>query len=188
MGDYSGQAAQLVSQMAVAMANWSTAVAVANVSWLAGSLGQSTEPDLTAIIPVYDRMLAISLLMLGAIIALALIERIAWGSLGSGLALIPRVVAACFVAYVGLAAVKYAAGYATLLATTWSGDFASLSTLLMHSVAASDPAATSGGQGPHVSTFGLIFTALSLSCLTVMVYLELVVRSALIMIVATFVP
>ena len=46
------------------MANWSAAVAVASVRWLLGSLGQATEPDLTAIVPVYDRMLAISLLQL----------------------------------------------------------------------------------------------------------------------------
>src|SRR5438034_7869789 len=32
-------------------------------SWLLASLGQSTEPDLGAIVPVYDRMLAISLLL-----------------------------------------------------------------------------------------------------------------------------
>ena len=178
----------MVNELAIAVANWSTAIAIANIKWLVGSLGQATEPDLTAIVPVYNRMLAISLLILGAIIALALIERIAWGSLGTGLALIPRVVAACFVAYVGLATVKYCAGYAALLATAWSGDFASLNNVLTHSVALSDAVTRSGGQGPHVSTFGLIVTALSLSSLVVMVYLELVVRSALITIVACFVP
>ena len=178
----------MVNEIAIALANWSTRVAVASVKWLVASLGQATEPDFTAIVPVYDRMLAISLLIVGAIIALALIERIAWGSLGTGLALIPRVVAACFVAYVGLATTKYCAGYAALLATAWSGDFANLNNVLTHSVALSNAAVRSGGHGPHVSTFGLIFTALSLSCLAVMVYLELVVRSALIMIVACFVP
>lgn len=178
----------MVNEVATALATWSTAVAVTSVRWLVASLGQSTEPDLTVLVPIYDRMLAISLLIVGTIIALALIERIAWGSLGTGLALIPRVLAACFVAYVGLAAVKYAAGYAALLATAWSGDFAALNNVLMHSVAVSNAVTKGGGHGPHVSTFGLIITALSLSCLTVMVYLELVVRSALIMIVACFVP
>ena len=188
MGDYSTQAAQIVNAIAIAVANWSTAVAIASIRWLLSALGQATEPDLTAIVPVYDRMLAIALLLLGAIVAMALIERIAWGSLGTGLALIPRVVAATFVAYAGLGVVKYLAGYAALLATVWSPDFTRLSNILIHSVAVSDAVAQSGGSGPHVSTFGLIVTALSVSLLTVMVHLELVIRSALILTVTAFVP
>src|SRR5947207_11849583 len=176
MGDYSSQAADLVNSMGIAIANWSTAVAVASVRWLIASLGQSAEPDLSAIVPVYDRMLAISLLILGAIVALALIERIAWSSQGTGLSLIPRVVAACFFAYAGLGVVKYVAGYAALLATTWTPDFGDLTNVLLHSVAVSDVAAQSGAAGPHVSTFGLIVTAMSLSFLTVVVHLELAVR------------
>jgi hypothetical protein len=140
------------------------------------------------IVPVYDRMLAIALLLVGAIVALALIERIAWGSLGTGLALIPRVVAASFFAYTGLGVVKYVGGYAALLATTWSPDFAKLSDTLRHSVAASDVVTSSGAAGAHVSTFGLIVTALCLCSLTVMVHLELVVRSALILTITSFVP
>ena len=188
MGDYSGQAAQLVNAAAIAVANWSTAIAVASVRWLLASLGQATEPDLAAIVPVYDRMLAISLLIVGTIIALALIERIAWGSAGTGLALIPRVVAACFFAYAGLAALRYVAGYSALLATTWTSDFNSLDKVLLHSVAVSDAVSQAGGSGPHVSTFGLIVTALSLSFLTVVIHLELVVRSALILTVTSFIP
>ena len=188
MGDYSAQATQIVNATAIAIANWSTAIAVESIKWLLGTLGQSTEPDLAVIVPVYDRMLAISLLLLGAVVALALIERIAWGSLGTGLALIPRVVAASFAAYAGLGLVKYVAGYAALLATTWSPDFTNLSNMLLHNVAVSDAVAQSGGAGAHVSTFGLIVTALSLSSLTVMVHLELVVRSALILTISAFVP
>ena len=188
MGDYSAQATQIVNATAIAIANWSTAIAVDSIKWLLGTLGQSTEPDLTVIVPVYDRILAISLLLLGAVVALALIERIAWGSLGTGLALIPRVVAASFAAYAGLGIVKYVAGYAALLATAWSPDFTSLSNVLLHNVAVSDAVMQSGGTGAHVSTFGLIVTALSLSSLTVMVHLELVVRSALILTISAFVP
>ena len=99
MGDYSNQADQIVNQVAIAIANWSTAMAVESIRWLLATLGQSTEPDLNAIAPIYDRMLAISLLLVGGVIALALIERIAWGSLGTSLAVIPRVVAATFFAY-----------------------------------------------------------------------------------------
>src|SRR5438105_13910479 len=188
MGDYSSQAADLVNSMRIALANWSTAMAVASVRWLIASLGQSTEPDLTAIVPVYDRMLAISLLIVGAVMALALIERIAWSLQGTGLSLIPRVVAACFFAYSGLSAVKYLAGYAALLAPTWPPDFGNLTNVLMHGVAVSDVAMQSGGAGPHVSTFGLIVTALTLSFLTVVVHLELAIRSALILVVTSFVP
>src|SRR5438094_4469304 len=171
MDNYSSQAADLVNSMGVAIANWSTAMAVASVRWLIASLGQSTEPDLTAIVPVYDRMLAISLLIVGVVMALALIERIAWSSQGTGLSLLPRVVGACFFAYAGLGVVKYLAGYAALLATTWTPDFGDLTNSLMHSVAVSDVAMHSGGAGPHVSIFGLIVTALTLSFLTVVVHL-----------------
>jgi hypothetical protein len=188
MGDYSAQAGEIVDAIAIAVANWSTAVAVASIRWLLSSLGQATEPDLTAIVPIYDRMLATSLLLVGAIIALGLIERIAWSSQGTGLALIPRVVAATFFAYAGLGVVKYLAGYAALLATVWSPDFTRLSNVLINSVAVSDAIAQSGGSGPHVSTFGLIVTALTVSLLTVMVHLELVIRSALILVVTAFVP
>src|SRR5216683_7221836 len=187
MGDYSSSVDQIVNAAAIAIANWSTAVAIASIRWLLSTLGQATEPDLTAIVPVYDRMLAISLLLLGAIVALALIERIAGSSQGTGLALIPRVVAATFFAYSGLSAVKYVAGYAALLATAWTPDFATLNKFLIHSVAVSDAVAQSGTTGPHVSTFGLIVTAFSVSLLAVMMHLELVIRSALILVVTAFV-
>src|SRR6266581_6306878 len=123
MGGYNTQAHDLFNSLAIAVANWSTAMAVESVRWLIASLGHSTEPDLGAIVPVYDRMLAISLLLVGGIVALALIERVAWGSFGTSLAIVPRVVAATFFAYAGLGAVKYLAGYSALLATAWSPDF-----------------------------------------------------------------
>src|SRR5258708_6758385 len=131
-------------------------------------------------------MLAISLLLVGAIIALALIERIAWGSAGAGLALIPRVVAATFFAYAGLGIVKYVAGYAALLATAWSPDFTKLNDLLIHTVTISNSAVQQGGDG--INIFALIVTAMTVSLLTVIVHLELVVRSALILTVTSFVP
>jgi hypothetical protein len=188
VGNYQAQADQWVNQIMIAIANWSTAAAVASIQWLLAGLGQSTEPDLSVIVPVYDRVLAIALLLLGTVMALALIERIAWGSLGAGLSLIPRVVAATFAAFAGLSIVKYVAGYAAVLATAWTPDFKSLNQLLIHSVAVNDAVVAHGGAGPHVSTFGLIATALAVSSLTVMVHLELVVRSALILTVTAFVP
>jgi hypothetical protein len=188
VGSYQAQADQWVNQILIAVANWSTAAAVASIQWLIAGLGQSSEPDLNVIVPVYDRVLAIALLLIGAVIAMALIERVAWGSLGAGLSLIPRVVAATCAAFAGLSIVKYVAGYAALLATTWTPDFKSLNNLLIHSVAVTDAVVAHGGHGHHVSTFGLIVTAISVSSLTVMVHLELVVRSALILTVTAFVP
>src|SRR5205823_279762 len=151
MGDYSSLAAQIVNEIVVAIANWATAVAVASIRWLVAGLGHATEPDLSVIVPIYDRVLAISLLLLGAIVALALIERIAWGSSGTGLALIPRVVAATFAAYVGFGLIKYVAGYAALLATVWTPDFSKLNSLLIHSVAVGNAVVENARAGPHVS-------------------------------------
>jgi hypothetical protein len=188
VGSYQAQADQWVNQIMIAIANWSTAAAVASIQWLVAGLGNSSEPDLSVIVPVYDRVLAISLLLLGAVMAMALIERIAWGSLGAGISLIPRVVAATFAAFAGLSVVKYVAGYAAVLATTWTPDFKSLNKLLIHSVAVNDAVVAHAGTGHHVSTFGLIVTAVSVSLLTVIVHLELVVRSALILTVTAFVP
>jgi hypothetical protein len=186
--NYQAQVDQWVNQIMISIANWSTAAAVASIQWLLTSLGQSTEPDLSVIVPIYDRMLAVAPLLLGTVMALALIERIAWGSLGAGLSLIPRVVAATFGAFAGLSIVKYIAGYAALLATTWTPDFKSLNSLLIHSVAVSDTVVAHGGATHHVSTFALIATAIAVSSLTVLVHLELVVRSALILTVTAFVP
>src|SRR2546421_6052968 len=150
MGGYESQADQIVNQVGISIANWSTAMAVESIKWLLASLGHSTEPDLGAIVPVYDRMLAISLLLIGGIVALALIERVAWGSLGTSLAIVPRVVAATFFAYAGLGAVKYVAGYSALLATAWSPDFNQLTQTLMQHVVASDAANQSVSAGsPH---------------------------------------
>jgi hypothetical protein len=187
-GDYTAQATQIVNDVVIAIANWSTAIAVASIQWLVAGLGKSSEPDLSVIVPVYDRVLAISLLILGTIVALSLIDSIASGKVTHALGVVPRVVAGAFAAYAGLALVQYVAGYAALLATVWTPDFASLNNLLIHGVAVSNAVVQTGGSGPHVSTFGLIFTAMSVSSLAVMVHLELVVRSALILTVCSFIP
>jgi hypothetical protein len=187
-GDYSAQINQWVNDVVIAIANWSTAIAVASIQWLVAGLGKSSEPDLSVIVPVYDRVLAISLLILGTIVALSLIDSIASGEVTHALGMVPRVVAGAFAAYAGLALVQYVAGYAALLATVWTPDFAALNNLLIHSVAVSNAVVETGGSGPHVSTFGLIFTGLSVSSLAVMVHLELVSRSALILTVTSFVP
>src|SRR5205085_11804632 len=84
--------------------------------------GSATEPDFASVAPIYSRTLAIALLLVGAFITCALIERILGGPLGAGWAVIPRTVLAVFCAYAGLEVMQYLAGYAALLATTWSPD------------------------------------------------------------------
>jgi hypothetical protein len=187
-GDYSSQAAQIVNDVVIAVANWSTAIAVVSIQWLVAGLGKSSEPELSVIVPVYDRVLAISLLGLGTVVVLSLIDAIASGAVTNAFGVVPRVIAGAFAAYAGLALVQYVAGYAALLATVWTPDFATLNNLLIHSVAISNAVVETGNSGPHVSTFGLIFTAMSVSSLAVMVHLELVVRSALILTVCSFIP
>ncbi len=186
--DYSHQVAQAVGEVIVAFAKVAADAGVASIQWLVAGLGKSSEPDISVILPVYDRTLAIALLILGAILAVALIDAIASGTLANGFGLIARVIAASFGAYTGLALVKYVAGYAALLATTWTPDFSKLDDLLVHSVTVTNAVAEQGGAGPHVSTFGLIFTAISVCCVAVMVHLELVIRSALILTVVAFIP
>jgi len=132
-------------------------------------------------------MLAIALLLIGAVVAFGLIERIAGGSQGLGWAVVGRVVVAVFFAYCGLAVVQYVAGYAALLATTWTPDF----TVLANEVGpAGNPANLSPGvrSANHASVVGLILTALFLALMALMVYLELIVRSALILTLTAFVP
>src|SRR5256886_17688944 len=79
MGGYESQADQIVNEVGISIANWSTAMAVESIKWLLASLGQSTEPDLAVIVPIYDRMLAISLLLTGGAVGAAPVWRAAPG-------------------------------------------------------------------------------------------------------------
>ena len=149
---------------------------------LLSSFGSSTEPDLLSIAPVYSRMLAIALLILGAVVAFAIAERALGGQQGVDAAVIFRVVMAVFAAFSGLSVVHYVADQAALLATTWSPDLASMAARL--------GGASTAGASPavHGSLLGLVLTAILLTFLALFVFLELVVRSALILVVAAFIP
>ena len=57
-GDYSAQATQLVNEVAIAIANWSVGIAVANIQWLLSLLGHASEPDLSAIAELFRYFLA----------------------------------------------------------------------------------------------------------------------------------
>jgi hypothetical protein len=172
------------NQLMATIAYWAAADAESAIASLLRSFGTSTEPDFAAIGPAYDRMLAIALLLLGAVVALALIEQIAGGGEGAGWGIVGRVLGATFLAYCGLGTVQYLAAYAALLATAWTPDFNLLSADLAR--AGGDGMAQSGAI--HGNLVGLILTALFLSFMSLLVYLELVVRSALILTVTVFVP
>ena len=169
------------------LAWWAATDARFAILSLLSSFGSSTEPDFAAIAPIYNRMLAVALLLLGALVAFGLIERIVGGSQGVGWAVIGRVVFATFFAYTGLGVVQYGAGYAALLATTWAPDMMALSHAMSAS-AGSASAYPSSPVGHPVSVFGLVLTALFLTLMALLVYLELIVRSALILTVTAFVP
>ena len=173
-------------QLMASLAYWAAADARGAIASLLASFGSSTEPDFTAIGPIYNRMLAIALLLLGAVVALALVERIGGGAQGAGWNVIGRVLVAVFLAYSGLGVVEYLATYAALIATSWATDFNALSTAI--GSAAGSGLTTASHSDHHVSVFGLILTALFLSLMSLLVYLELIVRSALILTVTVFVP
>jgi hypothetical protein len=180
---YPGTPTDWWGQLLAGLAQLAIADSQAMLASLLESFGAATEPDFSAIGPVYERMLAIALLLVGAVIAFALIERIAGGKDGAGVFVLARTLAAVFGAYCGLGLVEYLAGYAALLATTWSVDLGSLANRLG---AVSASGALAGQSG--TSVLGLILTALLLTFLALLVYLELIVRSALVLVVTAFVP
>lgn len=168
------------SQLTTEAAQFATGEARISLEFLITGFGPASEPDYSSLLPVYDRMLAIALLILGAIVAFALVERILGGKEGAGWSLLARVVAAVAFAYGGLSFVQYLGGYASALATAWSPDLQTLSAQLQ--VSSYLPA-------PHLgSVLGLVFMGLLLVLLCLLVYLELVVRSALILVVSAFIP
>ena len=172
--------ASAVEQYVVAVAQWAVADARAGLISLMSSFGSSTEPDFNSIAPVYNRVLAI---------AVALIERILGGSAGIGWNVVPRVLAAVFFAYSGLGLVEYVAGYAALIATTWSPDLGSVASAMAgNGVDASISVAAKPAGNAQLNLVALIATALLLNLLSLFVYLELVIRSALILLLTAFMP
>jgi hypothetical protein len=182
-GSATGFLDDLLLQLAIAAVD----AARAAVLGLLSSFGSSTEPDFGSITQVYDRMLAISLLLVGVFITCALIEKILGGPLGAGWAVIPRTLLCVFCAFVGLEGVQYLAGYAALLATAWSPDLQAIADklgALAHAHVTLRP-----GKGiPLGSVISLIVIALLMDFMAIVVFLELVVRAALTLIVTAFVP
>ena len=173
---------QYTNQIVNSIVNWAVSQSLAGITNLMHSFGDATEPDFTALLPVYDRVLAISLLVLGVVVAFGIIERICGGGQGLGLAVIPRVVACVFFAYSGLAIVRYATVNAALFGHAWDKELSVANPSAVVPAAGVDPAQV------HVNAVALIFMALLISFLALVVYLELIVRAALVLTVTAFIP
>jgi len=174
--------ASYVNQIVQAITTWAIKDALWGISNLMHSFGDATEPDFTALVPIYNRVLAISLLILGAVVAFGIIERIFGGELGLDLKVVPRVIACVFFAYSGLAIVQYATVHAALLGHAWDKELAQANA---HAVVATGSLDLSH---VHLNVVALILMALLISFLALVVYLELIVRAALVLTITAFVP
>jgi len=171
-----------VNQIVQAITTWAIKDALWGISNLMHSFGEATEPDFTALVPIYNRALAISLLVLGAVVAFGIIERIFGGEHGLDLSVVPRVIGCVFFAYSGLGIVQYATVHAALLGHAWDKELAAASPNAIMSGGSIDPSQI------HLNVVALILTALLISFLALIVYLELIVRAALVLTITAFVP
>jgi hypothetical protein len=121
-------------------------------------------------------------LILGAVVAFGIVEKIFGGSHGLDLSVVPRVVACVFFAYSGLAIVKYATVHAALLGHAWDKELAAANPSGVVAAGSIDPSQI------HLNVFALIIMALLISVLALVVYLELIVRAALVLTITAFVP
>jgi hypothetical protein len=177
-----GDPSSYINQFVQAITAWAIKDALWGISNLMHSFGDATEPDLVALVPVYNRVLAISLLVLGAVVAFGIVERIFGGSLGLDLSVVPRVVGCVFFAYSGLAIVQYATVHAALLGHAWDRELSAANPNAVVSAGNIDPSQI------HLNVVALIIMALLISFLALIVYLELIVRAALVLTITAFVP
>jgi hypothetical protein len=170
-----------------ALADLLAAAVVAGIKGVISALGPSTEPDFGSIAGAYNRMLAISLLLVGAVIAAALIERLLRGPLGGGWNLVGRSATGVAAAFMGLPLLRYLAGYAALLGAAWGADYAGRAHDLGQRVVSIYTSASLGHQALG-SALGLV-AAGGLSLLLVLILeVELFLRAALLLVASTFVP
>jgi hypothetical protein len=174
--------AQYVSQFVQAITAWAIKDALWGISNLMHSFGDATEPDFVALVPVYNRVLAISLLVLGAVVAFGIVERIFGGQLGLDLSVVPRSIVCVFFAYSGLAIVKYATVHAALLGHAWDKELSAANPSTVLTTGSVDVSQI------HLNVVALIFMALLISFLALVVYIELIVRAALVLTITAFVP
>jgi hypothetical protein len=132
-------------------------------------------------------MLAIALLLAGAIVAMALIEQMLGGPRGAGWDVLPRTLAAVVAAVLGLGLVEYAAHYANLLAQAWDIAFAEHGLNLVQKIRETYQPSADVGQA-FGSALGLILITLFTMVLVTLIAIELIIRSALILITTAFFP
>jgi hypothetical protein len=178
---------QWVQQWSAAFAKWAVDTAVAAVMALLQALGDATEPSFGSIGPTYNRMLAIALLLAGAFIAFALIERVLGGPHGAGWDVLPRTLFCSMGAFVALGVVEYSASFAHLLATAWNADLFGSGALMQSKVQAVYSAPVTGRQALG-SAGGMFLVALITTLLALLIYIELILRAALILVTTTFLP
>lgn len=169
-----------------AIAKWFADAAAHSLTTLLTAFGSTTEPDFTAIVPAYNRVLAVCVLLVGAMAAFALIEHMLGGASGAGLRLVPRSLFAIAAAFFGINGVRLATDIANALGGAWTPEIAGNgSKALLHIAAAfvSSQANPTDMSGPLVSLVGL-----STAVLALLVYVELLVRSALILVSTVFWP
>ena len=176
---------QVVTHFADSVARWAVDAAAAAVVYLFQYISRPTEPIFTTLSPAYDRVLAMALLVVGAVAAFALIERILGGRRGAGPEVVVRTLAACAMAMVGLPLMRYAVGYADLLATVWNGDVLGAGNSLLNQVGPAYHASAGQALG---SALGLILAAVLTVLLAILVHIELVLRAALLVVTTTLLP
>ena len=174
-----------VNQLGDSIARWAVDAAAAAVLYLFHFISQPTDTIFAVVTPAYNRVLAMSLLLAGGVIAVALIERILGGGRGAGPEVVIRTVAACAAAMVGLPLMRYAVGDADLIATVWNGDVVGGASTLVNQVG---PAYHAGSGQAFGSALGLFVAAFLTVLLAVLVHLELVLRAALLALTTTMLP
>ena len=177
--------ATYVSQLGDSMAQWALDAAAAAVLYLFHYISQPTDPIFAVLTPAYNRVLAMSLLFTGGVIALALIEQVLGGRHGAGPEVVLRTLAACAAGMLGLPLMRYATAAADLLATAWTPDVAAYGTRVLDHMGSA-----SGGSPDQAlgSSLGMIVAAGLTVLLAVFVHVELVLRAALLALTAALMP
>lgn len=149
---------------------------------LLSGIGGSTDPNLAALVPVYDRMLAIAPFVAVICLCCALAERSLGGPRGAGPGVVIRIVWATAIAYFGIAAVAFYSDLTSSLAGMWTPDIVKNSTSLLGSLDGIAAAIPGPGGLP------LLLAAAALLALALIVYLELLMRAALLLLTTAFIP
>jgi hypothetical protein len=170
--------------MGDSIARWAVDAASAAVLYLFSYLSKPTDVIFPVVAPAYNRVLAMSLLLSGGVIAFALVEQILGGRHGAGPEVVVRALAASAAAMLGLPLMKYAVVFSDLLATIWNVDVAGGAALASHV----SPAFHAGSGQAFGSALGLFLAALLTVLLAILVHLELVLRAALLALTTTLLP